>query len=257
MNRYSLLFFISALLIASLACSSLSRVKAPDPVISNEVTQIVEIPTSAPAPTEQPTAISQPTAIPPTIGPLEFFTEEFDANSSQDNWMHFSEGSGKESNLRIEQEGEGLTFDLGALDLYLYYIYTPHMYKDTKLTIVAENQGVNNNNVSLVCRMSSDNSEWYEYSFESGGVWYLYAYNGGYNVLDNGGSNDLKQGKAINEYGMTCEDNVITMYINGKMLKSYTDRTYRFNEGKVGFNISSLNVLPVIVNVKSFDIAEP
>ncbi len=200
----------------------------------------------------------QPTAVPPTVGPEEFFTEEFDDSADMENWVAFSFGPGADdnANLRIEQEGEGVTFDLGALDLYEYYMYTPFTYRDVKLTVVAENRGVNNN-VSLVCRLDADNSEWYEFSFDSGGVWYLYAYKDGYTILDNGGSNNLKQGKAINEYGMTCEGNVITMYINGKELKSFTDRTYNFGEGQVGFNISSLNVLPVIVNVQSFDIATP
>jgi hypothetical protein len=75
--------------------------------------------------------------------------------------------------------------------------------------------------------------------------------------MDNGGSTELRQGLAVNEYAMTCEGNVITIYINGKKLKSYTDNKNFFNEGQVGFNISSLNVLPVTVNVKSFEIAEP
>lgn len=248
-----LLFFVSLMVVISLACASTGGGDVP----ASNTNPTAQAPTSAPAPTEKPTDVPQPTAVPPTQGPQKFFTEEFDVNSNLGNWYNFSYGSGEDSNLRIEQQGEGLTFDLGDLDLYLYYIYEPHTYKDVKLTVVAENQGVNNNNVSLVCRLNSDKENWYEFSFESGGVWYLYAYKDGYNVLDNGGSNDLRQGKAVNEYSLICKDNVITMYINGKMLKSFTDRTYQFGEGQVGLNISSLNVLPVIVNVQSFDIAEP
>lgn len=249
-------FFISILVIVSLACSFQLGGSEPAATTAPAAT---EAPTSAALPTEKPTDVPQPTAVPPTVGPEEFFTEEFDDSADMENWVAFSFGPGADdnANLRIEQEGEGVTFDLGALDLYEYYMYTPFTYRDVKLTMVAENRGVNNNNVSLVCRLDADNSEWYEFSFESGGVWYLYAYKDGYTILDNGGSNDLKQGKAVNEYGMTCEGNVITMYINGKELKSFTDRTYNFGEGQVGFNISSLNVLPVIVNVQSFDIATP
>ncbi len=256
-SLHPFLFFVFALIVVSLACSGLPGNQAPVGNTQNTAIPATQVPTNPPPPSEQPTTLPQPTAVPPTVGPQEFYTEEFDANSNQDNWYHFSFGSGDESSLRIEQEGEGLTFDLGSLNLYLYYMYGPITYKDTNLTIVAENLGVNNNNVSLVCRLDADNAEWYEFSFESGGVWYLYAYKDGYNILDNGGSNDLKQGKAVNEYGLTCKGNVITMSINGKTLKSYTDRKYDFGEGQVGFNISSLNVLPVIVNVHSFEIAEP
>jgi hypothetical protein len=254
---HPILFFISILILVSLACVTLVGGQAPAQDTPTIATPVVEIPTSAPLPKEQPTLIPQPTAVPPTVGPQEFFTEEFGENSDRSNWAYYTLGSGTDSNLSIEPSSDGLTFDLGDDNLYVYYMYDVMTYKNTKLTIVAENQGVNNNNVSLVCRFDSDKSRWYEYSFESGGVWFLYAYDDGYNVIDNGGSNDLKQGKAVNEYGLTCEGNVITMYINGKMLKSYTDREYNFGEGQVGFNISSLNVLPVIVNVQSFDIAEP
>lgn len=257
-SLHPFLFFVSMLILVSLACSSVSGGSAPAQDTAVENTPVPVVPTNPPPPTQKvDIPLPTVTAVPPTVGPQEFFTEEFGANSDQSNWVYYSLGSGSDSNLSIEPSDDGLLFDLGDENLYVYYIYDVLKYNDTKLTLVAENQGVNNNNVSLVCRFNADEGQWYEYSFESGGVWYLYAYDGGYNVIDNGGSNDLKQGKAVNEYGMTCEGNVITMYINGKMLKSYTDRSYNFGEGQIGFNISSLNVLPVIVNVQSFDIAEP
>ena len=247
MNKY-ILFFVSALLLASLACVSFSGGEAPPPPV--EVTD---------APVENTPASSTNTPIPPVLEPTrtpaptntpvpaaqEFFTEEFEDETYVDQWYYFSFGPGGENdeNLQIFQDGDGLTLDLGALDFYLYYIYGPMTYGDVNLTMVAENQGRNNNNVSLVCRMDYDNARWYEFSVESGGLWYLYAYNDGYNTLDSGGTNALKQGKETNEYRMTCEGNVITMYINGDELKSYTDRTYNLGDGQVGFNISSLNVL--------------
>ncbi len=246
------LYFVLILVITSLACSALAGGGAP--AATEEV--VSEVPTNTPAPTQKPTDVP-PTAVPPTEGPQEFFTEEFGAGSDQSAWAYYTLGSGSDANLVIEPSDDGLLFDLGVEDLYVYYIYDAQTYKDVKLTLIAENQGRNNNNVSLICRFNADDSRWYEYSFESGGLWYLYAYDEGYRTLTSGGSNDLKQGKAVNEYSMTCEDNVITVYINGKLLKSYTDTTYNIREGQVGINISSFNVLPIIVDVKSFDIAQP
>ena len=109
----------------------------------------------------------------------------------------------------------------------------------------------------MVCRLDYDSGKWYEFSVESGGLWYLYAFDNGYNFLDSGGASALKQGKEINEYGLECNGNTLTMYINGNKLKTYTDKKYNFKEGNVGFNISSLNVLPIKVNFKSFDISKP
>ncbi len=247
------LYFVLFLAATSLACSALAGGAAP--AATEEV--VSEAPINTPAPTQKPTDVPPPTAVPPTAGPQEFFTEEYGTGSDQSSWAYYALGSGDDANLVIEPSDDGLLFDLGDENLYVYYIYDARIYKDIKLTLVAENQGRNNNNVSLVCRFNADEGRWYEYSFESGGLWYLYAYDEGYRTLDYGGSNDLKQGKAINEYGLTCEGNVITMYINGKELKSFTDTNYNFNEGQVGFNISSLNVLPIIVDVKSFDITLP
>ena len=188
----------------------------------------------------------------------DFYTEEFDANYNSDNWTTFTLGSGSDKNLVIQQEGDYLSFDLGDKNLYVYHMYNPYIYQDVSLTLNAENRGRNNNNVSLVCRMNKDETQWYEFSVESGGVWYLYAYDHGkYNVLDNGGTNALKQGKDVNEYKMDCAGNEITMSINGSELKTVKDTTYGYDEGFVGFNISSLNVLPITVNVNWFDIAQP
>lgn len=250
------MYFILILVITSLACSMLSG--GGDAPPENTFDSVASTNTSAPIPTQKPTSTPRPTAV-PTEGPKDFFAEEFDDDTFLDNWFYFSFGPGgdNDSNLQIFQEGDGVTIDLGALDFYLYYMYEPFTYSNVKLTMVAENQGRNNNNVSLVCQMDYENAEWYEFSVESGGVWYLYIYKDGYDTLDNGGVNALNQGQAINEYSMTCEGNKITMSVNGTELKTYTDRTYVLDEGLVGFNLSSLNVLPITVSVKSFDIAQP
>ena len=259
------LFLVFFVLIVSLACATLTGGNNPVPQVSTEVPsiQLPTQPNQVVPPTAGPTDAPvqpQPTSAPVDI-PQDFFKEEFDTNTNLGNWSYFLQGSGSKdaSNLSVESKNDGLLFDLGTLDLYVYYLYEAQLtYTDTTLTLVAENRGANNNNVSLVCRLNYDKLQWYEFSFESGGVWYLYSVDSGaYKRMDNGGSNELHQGMATNEYAMTCKGNTITMYINGKKLKTYTDNKNGFSEGQVGFNISSLNVLPVTVNVKSFEIAEP
>lgn len=256
-NR-SILLFISMLVVIGMACQGLSgggETPAPIPTLPPVPTE-VSIPTSTLAPTKE--VQLQPTSV-PTVGSQEFFTEEFEDDRFFDDWYYFLTGPGedKEDDLTVEQSGDGLNVDLGALEMYFYFIYDPKNYTDVKITMVAENLGRNNNNVSLICRMDIENGTWYEFSVESGGVWYLYAISNGYTIIDSGGTTALKQGQAINEYGMECNGDTITMYINGEKLKSFPDRVYGFTEGEVGFNISSLNVLPITVNVKSFDIAQP
>lgn len=259
------LFLVFFVLIVSLACSALAGGNTPVPQAPTEANsiQISTQPAQSPLPTARPTDVPvqpQPTSASVDV-PKDFFKEEFSTNTNLGNWSYFLEGSGSKdsSNLSVEPRDDGLLFDLGTLDLYVYYLYEAQLiYKDTAITLLAENRGANNNNVGLVCRLNYDKGQWYEFDVESGGVWYLWSWDSfSPKRLDNGGSNDLRQGLAVNEYAMVCKDNTITMYINGKKLKTYTDNRTFFFEGQVGFNISSLNVLPITVNVKSFEIAEP
>ena len=149
----------------------------------------------------------------------------------------------------------GLTFLLNDQSLYVYYIYQPRSYENVVVRIRAENIGtLNNNNVSLVCRMTDHT--WYEFSVTSGGLWYLYdASNDDYTDISNGGTTALKTGQNVNDYEMRCIGNNISLYINGQEVTTIKDDLYK--EGQVGFNISSLNVYPIEVQVIELEISEP
>ena len=214
-------FLTSLVMLVGLACSALTGggtppTQAPPP--TQEPVQVLPTATEPePEPTEPPateapaTEAPAPTEEAPTSS--EFFTEEFESEAVLENWDSFSLGSGEDNKLVIKQEDDHLLFDLGDEDLYVYYMYQPYEYEDVSIKLNAENRGRNNNNVSLVCRMSEDGKEWYEFSVESGGVWYLYAVNDKYNIIDNGGTNALKQGKEVNEYRMDCNGDEITLYL--------------------------------------------
>jgi len=264
-----LFFFTALLLLVGLACSALGAGGTPatqpppaaqtqEPVqVLPTATEVVQEPEPTEAPlTEAPLATDAPATEAP-VSNSEFFTEEFDSDAALDNWQSFSLGSGEDRNLVIEQEDDHLLFDLGDEDLYVYYMYTPNEYDDVSIKLNAENRGRNNNNVSLVCRMNSEGTQWYEFSVESGGLWYLYAVDDKYNIIANGGTQALKKGREVNEYAMTCNGDEITLSINDEEVRSVTDNTYGFNNGLVGFNISSLNVLPITVAVNWFEISEP
>ena len=261
-----MLFLAVILLVVGLACSAVTGGgdTPPQPEVTDAPVQPVEEPTTAPEPTavpqtEAPTEAPAPTQSQPEPQPesRDFFVEEFDSNFVEDDWQSFTLGTGESDNLVVEQQDDYMLFDLGDEDLYVYYMYAPYIYEDVSLTLSAENRGRNNNNVSLVCRMDEEGTQWYEFSVESGGVWFLYAVDGGYNRLDNGGTNALRQGREVNEYRMDCVGDEITMYVNDEKIKTVQDTRYLFDEGFVGFNISSLNVLPITVEVNWFEIGLP
>jgi len=255
MKTFRPLFFLgSILLIVGLACAGGGGGDTPSQPTQPSQPQATQ--PSAVLPTDvPPTQAPPPTKAPPVVS--EFFTEEFDKDPNWDYFLTY----GDEDKAQVEFANSLMTFNLTDTGIYAYYLYEGFEYRDVRLDIRAENRGKNNNNVSLVCRYSDEG--WYEFSTEGGGVWYLLAGTTGgdgkarYDTIVDGGALALKQGKEVNEYGMVCQGNEITLYINGVEIKKVQENDYSFREGKVGFNISSLNVYPIIVEVDWFKVSEP
>jgi len=255
-----LLFIVSMLLIAGLACSFISGGDNTPTVQPEQPTQAPQ-PTTVP-PTEsapEPTVDAPTEPAPPEPQASEFFTEEFDQDPGSD-WATNILGPGSDAHadsVKTSFDNGRFRIELPEKDLYFYYDFTGFSYDNVRLDLRADNRGVNTNNVSLTCRAGADG--WYEWSVGSGGDWYLYAVTDKFNTLANGGTLFLKQGKEVNEYSMICKDKTISMFINGQEIKQspVTDNKYGLREGSVGFNISSLHVVPVIVEVEWFKISEP
>jgi hypothetical protein len=259
-----ILFLAIVLMLVGLACSALTGGgdTPAQPVVTEEPVQ-VDPPTTAPEPTEVPPTEAPATEVaatePPQPVASKYFTEEFEQDPGS-NWVVDVIGPGAEQYKDTVDQSFGssrMRVELPNDDLYFYYTYLGESYDNVRIDLRADNRGVNTNNVSLFCRSSDDG--WYEWGVGSGGDWYLYAVTDKFNLLANGGTNFLKQGKEVNEYTMICKDQKISMFVNGQEIKQspITDKNYGLREGTVGFNISSLNVTPVIVEVDWFKVSEP
>jgi hypothetical protein len=183
-----------------------------------------------------------------------FFTEEFDGDLG--NWTYWV-SSGSESGVGLSAENASLNVLLSTENTSVYVFYDPYIYEDVILEAQADNRGKNNNNVSLVCRYNATDSTWYEFSVANNGLYWIYAYDGGYNQIANGGSNLIKTGKDTNVYTVGCVGDTLSLYINGQEVRTFQDKTYRLKEGQVGLNVTSFDVLPIEVDFEYFTIAEP
>jgi len=263
-NFRPLILFVIFVFIIGLACNAMSsggdtpsqpQPQQQEPVQVEPTSEPTQEPTQpAPEPTNPPTP--EPTD-PPAVE--KYFTEEFDQDPG-DNWTTDIIGPGAEANkdsVVVNFSNSRMHVELPKEDLYYYYTYLGESYDNVRLDLRADNRGVNTNNISLFCRLSD--AGWYEWSVGSGGDWYLWAVTENYNLITNGGVNFLKQGKEVNEYSMVCKDKTISMFVNGQEIKQspVTDNKYGLREGTVGFNISSLNIVPVIVEVDWFKVSEP
>jgi hypothetical protein len=152
-----------------------------------------------------------------------------------------------------------LVFDINAKDTYLYLLNEAFTYTDVIIHTRAENRGLNNNNVSLICRASKDG--WYEFNIANNGLYWIYAFvqanKRGYVELASGGSTEIKMGKDVNEYTAECLGNTLTLYINGVKTNSITDNQYKLPEGYVGLSVSSFNVFPIVVGFDWFETRQP
>ena|ERR1051326_541073 len=258
-----MLFIVSLLLVVGLACSGLTGAPTQQqPPTQSQPVQVNNPTAVPPQPTEVPSTEAPATCVatePPAPASQPFFTEEFDQDPGSD-WVTDIIGPGADEHkdsVKTDFTNSRMRIELPEKDLYFYYTYTGYTYDNVRLDLRADNRGVNTNNVSLTCRNSKDG--WYEWSVGSGGDWYLYAVTDKYNLVANGGTKLLKQGKEVNEYGLECKDKKIAMYINGQEIKGspVTDNKYGLREGTVGFNVSSFNITPVVVEVDWFKISEP
>jgi hypothetical protein len=253
-------FFTSLLLVVGLACSLTGG--GSTPTQPEQPQQPVQQPTNPPAPvvTEAPPT-EAPVVAPPTEAPVvsKFFTEEFDQDPGSD-WAIDILGPGADAHkdtVKVDFNDGVMRVELPEQDLYYYYTYSGFSYDNVRVDLRADNRGVNSNNISLTCRVSAEG--WYEWSVGSDGLWYLYAVTDKYNDIASGGTTFLKLGKEVNEFTLICNDKKISMFVNGQEIKQspVTDNKFVLREGSVGFNISSISKVPVIVEVQWFKISEP
>jgi len=259
-SQYRMLFAFAILLVA-IACVCNGTNAAPTAPPTN-----APAPTNAPvatsAPVEQPTQEStQPPALPEN---QQFFTEEFDAPLSNAWSILTVTGSDKAdaSKVTVEPKDGKLVWDFESEQVYYYLFYQGSSYTDVKVDVRADNRGKNNNSVSLICRYDPKVG-WYEFNIANNGLYnILYAEVSssgkiGYNRITNGGSNDIKQGKDVNEYSVSCVGNKLSLNINGREVKSITEKNYGLREGGVGVSVSSLNVIPILVDMDWFKVSQP
>jgi hypothetical protein len=174
-----------------------------------------------------------------------FYVENFDPDGTTvNNWSWFTT-SGDENMFDIYTDNGKLVFDINGEDLYTYLMYDPWYYTNVRVDAVAENRGKNNNNVGLICRATDDG--WYEFSIANNGLWWIWAYDGTYTMLANGGSTSINMGKGVNEFTIMCYDTTLALYINGVEAHTMKETNFAFREGQIGIGVSSFDVLPIVV----------
>ena len=70
-------------------------------------------------------------------------------------------------------------------------------------------------------------------------------------------SRSITIGQAVNEYGIICKKDSLTLFINGKEIRSVGIPSYVLENGKVGVSVSSFGQVPVKVLIQKVEISKP
>lgn len=260
-----ILFFVALIMLVGLACSAMGGTDPTQPPPPTQEPQPV-LPTEAPPeptevpPTEEPPAPTEP----PAPQAEQFFEEQFDSQLSG-NWDILTVTGTDEADpekVTVEAENGNLVWNFDSEYVYYYIFYNAFEYEDVELSLRADNRGRNNNSISLICRYDPDIG-WYEFNIANNGLYdilYAEVQNDGdiaYNRVANGGSNAINQGMDVNEYSITCEDDELTLEINGDEVISMAERRYGLRSGQVGVSVSSFNVLPILIEMDWIQVNEP
>ncbi len=184
-----------------------------------------------------------------------YFYTEFDGNL--DSWSYF-EWHGKEDGFSTNTASNRLRFEIDGKNVWLYFLYNDYSYTNVRIDTKAENLGRNNNNVSLICRYS-DQLGWYEFNIANNGTYTILWYDNvslkDYKLLYSGGSNAIRMGKDVNEYTAVCNNDKLTLGINGVEVRTVSDKNLK--EGLTGLSVSSFDVTPIIVEFDYYGVSVP
>jgi len=255
------LFFVMVLAAVSLACNfgqggGQATEAPPQPVVAQPPDE--QSPVEQPPEQQSPQTETPPPTEPPTLTPQDYFTEEFDGDTST--WKVSTElnaSNGDLSEADIYVEDGMLVFELGK-NLIGYVFYEPYNYRNVRIDVRVDNRGTNVNNVLLVCRVSDEGH--YLVNIANSGLYAMYAFDGKkgtYTRIADGGSTKIRAGKETNEYSLVCLNKTLTLYINGNETRKYKDNDFVFKEGLIGVGVASENVIPVKLEFDWVKISQP
>ena len=233
-----------------IACQSATVESSPTP----EVVATRTLPTPVPVSSSQgatvtPTDTLIPIASPTPVPPERYFTEEFDTPLSQ--WTTLF-ASGDSSRVDILNENSTLTFELYSTNTWVYAIYGAFEYESVHLEMRVESYGNDINAVGLVCHYDEQEG-WYEFNISSDGTYnvlygqWLDENIARYTPLLNDTSELVQKGNATNEIGLDCYENILQLYINGKLFRKIDVAHIGLTGGKIGLSLASFDEAPVIL----------
>ena len=238
-------------LILLMACRSGTPESAPTPAATSTRT----LPTPVDA-TVTPTETTIPTFTP---APEQYFTDEFDTAS---NYWSVLYASGDPGSVEILNANSQLTFELYSTNTWLYAIYGPFEYDRVHIETRVQSSESDVDAMGLVCNYN-EQAGWYEFNISSDGSYNIFYGEwlaegvARYTSILYDLSGLINTGEAVNEIGLDCYDNIVQLYLNGKLFRKLDLEYIGLTGGKVGLSMASFEEAPVILSFDWMKVSEP
>lgn len=256
MKKILKLFLIGLFLLTACLSSSEKMDASPESAIQPTVTRFT--PTDMPA-TIAPTIIPSPTATVTSVPPERYFTEEFD--SVPGHWSTMF-ASGDSSRVDILNNDGALIFELYSPITWVYAIYDAFEYDSVYVETRVDSQGSELNSMGLVCHYDEQDG-WYEFNISNDGNYsvlhgqWLVEGVASYTPILNEISDQIARENSFNEMGLSCYENIVQLYINGKLIRNLNVEHIGLTGGKVGISLGSFEEVPVILSFDWVQVSEP
>jgi hypothetical protein len=204
--------------------------------------------TPAPSPTAEPTATPFP----------RFFTDEFDASLA--GWVILQTGSDAVPNIKTENSS--LILQMDSPFTWVYTVFGAQDYEDIRIDARFTNRAGSPSSIGLLCRYS-ESEGWFEYNLSTDGTYnVLYGQwlaNGiaDYLPILSAASNAILPSGTLQEIGLICSDTILSLFIDGNLIRNVEVSRYELTAGKVGMTASSFENTPVIAAFDWVKVSEP
>ena len=250
MNKKTSLFkiFIGIIFLAACAPST------PIPVQSALTSTITADPSTPEPATATPTQPATPT-LPPTPVPL-FFTEEF--NTDLGAWASFQTGGA--ASPAVNLENDLLRIDFATPNTWYYALHNAHEYSN--ISVSAKFFGTPTGSIGLICDYTEANG-WYEFTLASDGTYsvlfgqWLKQEIAQYTPIAIDTTEYHVAGDLDQEIGLTCQENTLLLYINGKLFRKLDVTRFGLTQGKIGISASSFEETPATATFDWVKVSEP
>ena len=190
-----------------------------------------------------------------TSQPL-FFTEEFNTNLGS--WASFQTGGAESPTVNLENDF--LRIDFASPNTWYYAIYNVHEYSN--ILVSAKILGTPTGSLGVICDYSESNG-WYEFNLTSDGTYgvlfgqWLAQGIAQYTPIVTDTSEYLQPENLNYEIGLACQENILSLYINGKLFRKLDVARYGLTKGMIGIVASSYEEVPMTATFDWVKVEEP